>query len=160
MNPGVVLLLLLGGFLIMDAVSEARMTSAEQSCSKKKRKYVPMSMYDEQLSGITTRDKFSDMFYSSGPWHFRDNALDAVNIRENNLSNSVPEKLNDRMPTPASVSAEMRRVDALVRGQIDKMNADPRAITQEGFYVAPIDGAERLRARRMKRKERQDKKTI
>ena len=158
MNPGVVLLLLLGGFLIMDAVSEARMTSVEQSCSKAKRKYVPMSMYDEQLSGITTRDKFSDMFYSSGPWHFRDNALDAVNIRENS-DISVPEKLNDRVFTPASVSAEMRRVDALVRGQIDKMNADPRAATLEGFYVAPICGAERLRARRLKRKERNDKKT-
>ncbi|AUF82367.1 hypothetical protein TetV_275 [Tetraselmis virus 1] len=57
----------------MDSVCEQRLSYVKQE-TKKSVKYVPLSIYDEQLSGRTLRKDFTNMFYSSGPWQFRDNA--------------------------------------------------------------------------------------
>lgn len=154
MNPGVVLLLLLGGFLIMDAVSESRLSRAEKTRSKKKLKYVPLSIYDEQLSGLTLRDKFSDMFYSSGPWQFRDDAFGSKAVAE--AVTSVPDVLNDRVKTNDSAAAEERRVEARVQAQLAAMDVDARRLpvaATEAFVAPPppVDALGRIEARKAKR---------
>lgn len=74
MKTLVMLCLFVGGFLIMDSICQQKILKARHSVKKKKVKYVPMSIFDEQLSGRSLRNEFTDMFYSSGPWRFRDNA--------------------------------------------------------------------------------------
>lgn len=162
MNPGVVLLLLLGGFLIMDAVSESRLSRAEKTRSKKKVKYVPLSIYDEQLSGLTLRDKFSDMFYSSGPWQFRDDAFGSKVVAE--AVSSVPDVLNDRVKTSDSAAAETRRVEARVQAQLAAMDVDARrpspvAATEAFLAPPPVDALGRIEARKAKRCANKNKVT-
>ena len=123
----------------MDAVGESRLAKAEDSRAARsaKRTYVPISLYDEQLSGASTRDKFSDMFYSSGPWHFRD---DAFGARVDKTADP-PLELNDRATTSDAVEAERKRVDARIQAQFDKIDAslagDSIAAITEAFVLPP-----------------------
>lgn len=91
MNVLAVLLLFLGAFLIMDAACERRVASAESS--NKNVKYVPLPIYDQQMSGNTMRDYITDMLYSTGPWMFRDNDLQGPAIE-----NTRPENPNVHAP--------------------------------------------------------------
>ena len=171
MNVVVVLLLLMGGFLIMDAVGEKRVSRAERE-SRQTVKYVPLSIYDEQLSGRSVRDDFSDMFFSSGPWSFRDDFAgfpsagerdeddaDAADLAFSELQKSR----GDLTSSPSSVAAERRRVEERIRAQFDKL-AEDRLRKRSGLsaddplfesYVSvPKDAAERLRRRRERRAAR------
>lgn len=173
MNVVVVLLLLMGGFLIMDAVGEKRVSRAERE-SRKIVKYVPLSIYDEQLSGRSTRDDFSNMFYSSGPWMFRDDLAsipwsgerqeddDAMDLAFSEMQKNRA----DLASSPSSAAAERRRVEERIRAQFDKL-AEERLRKKAGlsaddplfetYSSIPKNAAERLRQRKERRAARRAK---
>lgn len=170
MNVVVVLLLIMGGFLIMDAVGEKRVTRAERE-SRKTVKYVPLSIYDEQLSGRSMRDDFSNMFYSSGPWMFRDDFAgipaagdrDEIDDATELAFTELQKSRADLVSSPNAIAAERRRVEERIRAQFDKL-AEERLRKRAGlaandpmlesFSSVPKNAAERLRQRRERREAR------
>nr|WRJ69621.1 hypothetical protein TetV2_00172 [Oceanusvirus sp.] len=128
MKTLVMLCLLIGGFLIMEAVSEQRVRRVKHE-SKKEVKYVPLSIYDEQLSGRSLRNEFTDMFYSSGPWRFRDNSYGIPRKGEKetderllDLTFAQLQRQRDNLAaSPDEVASERRRVEERVRAQFDKL---------------------------------------
>ena len=165
MNVLVVLLLMMGGFLIMDAVGQLRVARATKEI-KQTVKYVPLSIYDEQLSGRSLRDDFANMFYSSGPWNFRDDISaigpgkdddrDAMALAFTELQRNRA----DLTSSPEAIAAERRRVEERILAQFDKL-AEERlkrskiaaGDVKDNSAYAPIpkDPGERLRARKKRR---------
>lgn len=150
MNPLVVLLLALGGFLIMDSVCEKRI---EQAVKQTKRvvKYVPMSLYDEQLGGRSMRDKYGDMFSSGGPWRFRDDHYGGAGPKEGPYP--FDEERGDIASSPDSVAAERRRVEERLRKRFEKERPGMDA-SAEPFAPVVRDGAGLREARRLRQQRR------
>ena len=164
MNVVVVLLVMLGGFLIMDAVGERRASAAEREAGTRV-KYVPLSMLEEQLSGASTRDRLSDMFLSSGPWGFRDDfggiARDTEAAEEDAALDLAFSELQrnrtDLTSSPGAVAAERRRVEERIRARFDEL-AEDRLRRRAGLSASdplfetyasvPTDHVERRAARR------------
>lgn len=154
MNVVVVLLLMMGGFLIMDAVGEKRVNRAERE-TRKTVKYVPMSIYDEQLSGRSMRDFFSNMFYSSGPWAFRNDfaSVQLPGARKDDddalalAFSEMQKERADLTSSPSSVAAERRR-----RGEEAGLSSDDPLF--ETYSSVPKTPAERIRGRRARRTAR------
>jgi hypothetical protein len=170
------LCLLIGGFLIMEAVCEQRVRRTRHEV-KKEIKYVPLSIYDEQLSGRSLRNEFTDMFYSSGPWKFRDNAYGIprgeareADERLQDLTFAQLQRQRANLAAaPDEVATERRRAQERVLGQVDRQieerlesrllrAEDASPLANEGFgaraapaLVEKITPAER-RARREERK--------
>lgn len=173
MNVVLVLVIMLGGFLVMDAVGEKRVSRAERE-SRKTVRYVPLSIYDEQLSGRSTRDDFSNMFYSSGPWSFRDDfagvPLDGADGKDGGAAALAFDELqrsrSDLVSNPSAVAAERRRVEERIKAQFDKI-AEERlrersAATADDplleTYASPFrDAGDRIRRRRERRAERRNR---
>lgn len=171
MNVIVVLLLLLGGFLIMDAVSDKRINTAERE-AKNTVKYVPMSILDEQLSGKSTRDEFDNMFYSSGPWGFRDDIGGITRASEKDEDDDALDLAFSEMQRNRTdltyLSAERRRVEERIRAKFDKL-AEERLRKKAGLLASdpmletyasiPRNYKERREARAMRRAKRSQHKT-
>lgn len=176
MNVLVVMLLMLGGFLVMDAVSEKRVDMASRS-AKKTVRYVPLSIYDEQLSGRSVRDEFGDMFYSAGPWGFRDDfggiSL-ASEVRDDDEAMDLAfadlqRRRADLTSPPDEVAAERRRIEERIQARFDKLAEErmrrkaglaPNDPLLETYASIPKDSKERRSARAArsaKRKQRRDR---
>lgn len=76
MNPAVALLLILGLFLIMDAISDERVAVARKESSAEVRR-VDVSALDDQMSSSPTKDLVTSMFENQAPWAFRDDGVSA-----------------------------------------------------------------------------------
>lgn len=172
MNVVVVLLLMLGGFLVMDAVGEKRVGTAERR-AKSTVKYVPLSILDEQLSGKSTRDDFGDLFYSSGPWGFRDDfaGIPRASERQEDYDAldvafaEMQRKRGDLTSSPEAFAAERRRVEERIQARIDGI-AEDRMRKKSGLSASdpvlttyahvPSDPGERRRARAARARRRRE----
>eukprot|EP00873_Tetraselmis_striata_P033737 jgi/Tetstr1/454001/TSEL_040920.t1 len=132
----------------MDAVGERRVVQAEHEARKTVR-YVPMSIYEEQMSGGSLRDEFAKMFESSGPWMFRD-------------SIGGPEEGDDSL---AQRFSEMQRARKNLAASPDEILADRAAGLAssddpvfEGYSRVPRDHSERVAARARRAEARRQRR--